>query len=79
MVRQLGLLRVSSAMTALPPAYSNGHHPTLSQDDSLRDALSLILRTGAPVPSPSLMGKVPWGCSPWITSANRAVVGEEEL
>lgn len=48
MVRQLGLLRVSAAMMALPPAYSNGHNPTLSQNDSLRDALSLILRTGAP-------------------------------
>ena len=48
MVRQLGLLRVSSAMTDFPPSYSNGHNPTLSQNDSLRDALSLILRTGAP-------------------------------
>ncbi|MBE9141395.1 ABC transporter ATP-binding protein [Nodosilinea sp. LEGE 07088] len=48
MVRQLGLLRVASAMMALPPNYSNGHNPTLSHRDSLRDALSLILRTGAP-------------------------------
>lgn len=48
MVRQLGLLRVSAAMMALPPHYRNGHHPTLSQEDSLRDALSLMLRTGAP-------------------------------
>ena len=48
MVRQLGLLRVASAMTDLPPSSGNGHNPTLSQDDSLRDALSLILRTGAP-------------------------------
>ncbi|MGF1571372.1 MAG: ABC transporter ATP-binding protein [Nodosilinea sp.] len=48
MVRQLGLLRVSGAMIDLPTAYSNGHNPTLSQHDSLRDALSLILRTGAP-------------------------------
>jgi osmoprotectant transport system ATP-binding protein len=48
MVRQLGLLRVASAMMALPPNYSNGHNPTLSHCDSLRDALSLILRTGAP-------------------------------
>jgi osmoprotectant transport system ATP-binding protein len=47
-VRQLGLLRVASAMMALPPNYSNGHNPTLSHCDSLRDALSLILRTGAP-------------------------------
>jgi osmoprotectant transport system ATP-binding protein len=49
MVRQLGLLRVSSAMMDLPADFSNGHHPTLSQTDSLRDALSLILRTGAPM------------------------------
>jgi osmoprotectant transport system ATP-binding protein len=48
MVRQLGLLRASSAMMALPPNYSNGHNPTLSHRDSLRDALSLILKTGAP-------------------------------
>lgn len=48
MVRQLGLLRASSAMMALPPNYSNGHNPTLSHRDSLRDALSLMLKTGAP-------------------------------
>jgi osmoprotectant transport system ATP-binding protein len=48
MVRQLGLLRVASAMMALPPNYENGHYPTLSQDDSLREALSLMLRSGAP-------------------------------
>ncbi|MGB5974292.1 MAG: ABC transporter ATP-binding protein, partial [Nodosilinea sp.] len=48
MVRQLGLLRAGAAMMALPPNYSNGHNPTLSHHDSLRDALSLILRTGAP-------------------------------
>jgi osmoprotectant transport system ATP-binding protein len=48
MVRQLGLLRVASAMMALPSNYQNGHHPTLSHHDSLRDALSLILKTGAP-------------------------------
>ncbi|HSM80726.1 MAG TPA: ABC transporter ATP-binding protein [Nodosilinea sp.] len=48
MVRQLGLLRVGAAMVALPPNFSNGHHPTLSHRDSLRDALSLMLRTGAP-------------------------------
>ncbi len=46
MVRQLGLLRASSAMMALPPSY--GQNPTLSHRDSLRDALSLILKTGAP-------------------------------
>ncbi|MGF1518128.1 MAG: ABC transporter ATP-binding protein [Nodosilinea sp.] len=48
MVRQLGLLRASSAMMALPPSYNNGHNPTLAHHDSLRDALSLMLKTGAP-------------------------------
>ncbi|MBE7382723.1 MAG: ABC transporter ATP-binding protein [Leptolyngbya sp. SIO1E4] len=48
MVRQLGLLRVTSAMTALPADYANGNKPTLEADDNLRDALSLILRTGSP-------------------------------
>jgi osmoprotectant transport system ATP-binding protein len=47
MVRQLGLLRVSSAMIDLPTNYTNGNKPSLSADDSLRDALSLILKTGA--------------------------------
>ncbi|HEY9761843.1 MAG TPA: ABC transporter ATP-binding protein [Trichocoleus sp.] len=47
MVRQLGLLRVSAAMTDLPEGYTNGNKPSLSSDDSLRDALSLILKTGA--------------------------------
>ncbi|MBD2258644.1 ABC transporter ATP-binding protein [Pseudanabaena sp. FACHB-2040] len=47
MVRQLGLLRVSSAMIGLPDNYTNGNKPSLSADDSLRDALSLILKTGA--------------------------------
>jgi osmoprotectant transport system ATP-binding protein len=48
MVRQLGLLPVGAAMGALPPDYANGHRPTLSRRDSLRDALSLLLKTGAP-------------------------------
>lgn len=47
MVRQLGLLRVSAAMMGLPEGYTNGDKPSLSADDSLRDALSLILKTGA--------------------------------
>lgn len=47
MVRQLGLLRVAAAMMELPANYTNGDKPTLSSDDSLRDALSLILKTGA--------------------------------
>lgn len=47
MVRQLGLLRVSAAMIDLPEGYTNGNKPSLSSEDSLRDALSLILKTGA--------------------------------
>lgn len=48
MVRQLGLVRVASAMTPMPNDYANSSQPTLARDHSLRDALSLILRTGAP-------------------------------
>lgn len=48
MVRQLGLLRVTAAMMQVPDNYQNGSHPTLTKEDSLRDALSLILKTGAP-------------------------------
>jgi len=47
MVRQLGLLRVTAAMTDLPANYQNGNKPALQKHDSLRDALSLILKTGA--------------------------------
>jgi len=45
-VRQLGLLRVETAMERLPKADSGGE-PTIDQQDSLRSALSLILKTGA--------------------------------
>ncbi|NJL19667.1 MAG: ABC transporter ATP-binding protein [Leptolyngbyaceae cyanobacterium SM1_3_5] len=48
MVRQLGLLRVETAMTAPPADYASNGQPTIARNDSLRDALSLILRTGAP-------------------------------
>ena len=48
MVRQLGLLTVNSAMMALPDNYQNGSKPTVNAVDNLRDALSLILKTGAP-------------------------------
>ena len=48
MVRQLGLLTVNSAMMTLPDNYQNGSKPTVNVVDNLRDALSLILRTGAP-------------------------------
>jgi osmoprotectant transport system ATP-binding protein len=48
MVRQLSLLRVETAMITAPEDYSHNGTPTVERDDSLREALSLILRTGAP-------------------------------
>ncbi|NEQ27146.1 MAG: ABC transporter ATP-binding protein [Microcoleus sp. SIO2G3] len=48
MVRQLGLLRVETAMIAPPADFASNGQPTIARNDSLRDALSLILRTGAP-------------------------------
>lgn len=48
MVRQLGLLPVDAAMRQLPDHYQNGNKPTVEAVDNLRDALSLILKTGAP-------------------------------
>ncbi|MEB3289696.1 MAG: ABC transporter ATP-binding protein [Leptolyngbya sp.] len=48
MVRQLGLLRVSAAMTPVEATHRNGLGPTLAPTDSLRKALSLLLKTGAP-------------------------------
>ncbi len=45
-VRQLGLLRVETAMQRSPEVHLNGE-PTVEQQDSLRNALSLILKTGA--------------------------------
>ena len=47
MVRQLSLLRVETVMTTAPTDYQDVNAPTLSRGDSLRDALSLILKTGA--------------------------------
>lgn len=47
MVRQLSLLRVETAMTHAPTDYSHNGEPTIDRDDSLRHALSLILKTGA--------------------------------
>lgn len=47
MVRQLSLLRVETAMTNTPADYSHNGEPTIDRDDSLRHALSLILKTGA--------------------------------
>lgn len=47
-VRQLGVIRVTSAMTALPtPSGQPDFYPTLDTSASLRDALSLLLKTEA--------------------------------
>lgn len=48
MVRQLSLLRVESAMTNILQNYQPNGEPTIACDDNLRNALSLLLRTGAP-------------------------------
>lgn len=45
MVRQLGLVRVESAMRALPDSYSSNGQPTIEHKQSLREALSLLLRS----------------------------------
>ncbi len=47
MVRQLGLLRVETAMVAVPEGYYPNGEPAIARGESLRQALSLILRTGA--------------------------------
>ena len=57
-VRQLGLLQVSATMTALPAGYQNGIKPTLEIDHNLRDALSLMLKTGEPEISVTDNGKL---------------------
>ncbi len=46
MVRQLSLLRVETAMTDMSVNHDNGA-PTIALHDNLRNALSLLLRTGA--------------------------------
>lgn len=48
MVRQLSLLRVETAMVSDGRFSVSDTQPAIAQDESLRDALSLILRTGAP-------------------------------
>ncbi len=48
MVRQLSLLRVAGAMDALPPSFAPEDGPTIGVHDNLRQALSTLLRTGAP-------------------------------
>ncbi|NEQ29589.1 MAG: ABC transporter ATP-binding protein [Leptolyngbya sp. SIO4C5] len=46
-MRQLGLLRVAAAMQNLPDTFDLDNQPRLSPQASLREALSLMLRTGA--------------------------------
>jgi osmoprotectant transport system ATP-binding protein len=46
-VRQLSLLRVETAMTAIPHDYQLRSELTIQRYDNLRQALSLLLRTGA--------------------------------
>ncbi|WP_346292842.1 ABC transporter ATP-binding protein [Sphaerothrix gracilis] len=46
-MRQLGLLRVAAAMQNLPDTFDLDSQPRLSPQASLREALSLMLRTGA--------------------------------
>lgn len=45
-VRQLGLLRVEAAMSAVPPGYQIENEQAITRHDTLRQALSLLLRTG---------------------------------
>jgi osmoprotectant transport system ATP-binding protein len=47
-VRQLRLLRVETAMTQPPADFHHNGQPAIAPQDSLRHALSLILKTGAP-------------------------------
>lgn len=49
MLRQLSQLRVELAMDQLPPNYQRNGEPTVPFDTDLRQALSLLLRTGARV------------------------------
>lgn len=46
MVRQLSLLGVETAMTDMPQSYQHNSIPTIELHDNLRNALSLMLRTG---------------------------------
>lgn len=48
MVRQLSLLRVETAMTDIPENHQPNGEPTIARHDNLHNALSLLLRTGAP-------------------------------
>lgn len=48
MVRQLSLLRVETAMKGITPDHQFNGEPAIARHDNLRQALSLLLRTGAP-------------------------------
>ncbi|RZM74450.1 ABC transporter ATP-binding protein [Leptolyngbya iicbica] len=48
MVRQLGQVPVDAALMPLPAPFQPGQHPVVEADANLRDALSIILKTGAP-------------------------------
>jgi osmoprotectant transport system ATP-binding protein len=45
-VRQLSLLRVETAMASASPDYQPRNEPAIARHDNLRQALSLLLRTG---------------------------------
>jgi osmoprotectant transport system ATP-binding protein len=47
-VRRLGLIRVAGAMAPLPPGARPDGEPAIGAGDDLREALSILLRTGAP-------------------------------
>ncbi len=47
MVRQLSLLRVETAMIDVPQNHQPRSEHTIARHDNLRQALSLLLRTGA--------------------------------
>jgi osmoprotectant transport system ATP-binding protein len=47
MVRQLGLVRVASAMRALPSTFAPNGQPTIPAEQTLREALSHLLRANA--------------------------------
>jgi osmoprotectant transport system ATP-binding protein len=57
MVRQLSLLRVETAMKAVTSEYPQSEY-AISRDDNLRQALSLLLRTGVEVLTVQEEGKV---------------------
>lgn len=46
-VRHLSLLRVETAMSTPPEGYRRNGEPTIALGDNLRNALSILLRTGA--------------------------------